>query len=526
MTTFKLASRVRSQEVNENGGVLEREKGTQMDRFDMDRVGKIQELRRNFRLISIIGFTAVLMCTWEAILFTASYILPNGGLAGMIWMYLVSLVGFSTVILSMAEMASMAATSGGQYHWVSEFSPRSCQKFLSYITGWLCVLGWQVNISSGSYLVALQLQGIILLNDGSYSAQPWHATLMIIAVAAVAILFNTFFASKLPLIEGIMLFIHIIGFIAVLTLFWVFSPRQDAEIVFTQFTNAYGWPTQGLACLVGIIGPIYSLLGPDSAVHMAEEIQDASRVLPLGMIWTLIINGITGFLMVITFAFAITDIDSALSPSYNFTYIDTLYNATQNKAGTSIVAMLITMMCLCSTISNVATASRQMYAFARDAGLPFSRFLSRVHPRWNIPLNALSISFVITCLLSLINLGSSVAFNAIVSLTVGAILSSYIISISSLALRKLRKDYPLPPARWSLGVYGLPLNIAAVAFLIVVYVFTFFPLAVPVEADSMNWSSLIYGVVVIFAVIYFVLHGRKVYNGPVVLVKPIHNGTE
>jgi hypothetical protein len=45
----------------------------------------VQELRRNFKLISVLGFTAVLMCTWEAILFTASYILPNGGLAGMVW---------------------------------------------------------------------------------------------------------------------------------------------------------------------------------------------------------------------------------------------------------------------------------------------------------------------------------------------------------------------------------------------------------------------------------------------------------
>jgi choline transport protein len=53
------------------------------------------------------------------------------------------------------------------------FSPRSVQKFLSFITGWLCVLGWQVNIASGSYLVALQLQGIILLNKADYVAQPW-----------------------------------------------------------------------------------------------------------------------------------------------------------------------------------------------------------------------------------------------------------------------------------------------------------------------------------------------------------------
>ncbi|QIX02550.1 hypothetical protein AMS68_008067 [Peltaster fructicola] len=500
----------------------EHEKGTERDRIDMDRVGKTQELRRNFRLVSVIGFVAVLMCTWEAVLFTASYILPNGGLAGMVWMYLISLFGFGTAILSMAEMASMAPTSGGQYHWVSEFSPRGCQKFLSYITGWLCVLGWQVNIAAGSYLVALQLQGIILLNDDDYIPQPWHATLMIIAVAVVAILFNTFFAARLPLIEGLMLIIHIFGFFAILIPVWILAPRQDASDVFTSFINSSGWPTQGLSCLVGIIGPLYSLLGADAAVHMSEEIQDASRILPVGMVWTLTLNGITGFVMVITFAFAIPDINAALTPTYGFAYIDTLYYATQNKAGTSIMAALITLMCLCSTISNVATASRQMYAFARDRGLPFSSFLSRVHPTWNLPLNAISVSFIITCLLSLINLGSSVALNAIVSLTVGAILSSYIISISCVALRKVRNDIPLPSARWSLGVYGLPINIAALAFMITMYVFAFFPLATPVAPETMNWSSLIYGTVVIFAVTYFNIYGRRVYDGPVVLVKQLN----
>jgi hypothetical protein len=78
------------------------------------------------------------------------------------------------------------------------------------------VLGWQVNIASGSYLVATQVQGIIILNDPNYSPPAWHATLMIIAVAAIAILFNTFFAKKLPLIEGVILIIHVFGFFGIL----------------------------------------------------------------------------------------------------------------------------------------------------------------------------------------------------------------------------------------------------------------------------------------------------------------------
>lgn len=239
---------------------------------------------------------------------------------------------------------------------------------------------------------------MIILNDSAYVAQAWHATLLIIAVAAVAILFNTFFAKKLPFIEGIILIIHVFGFFGILIPLWALSPRHDANTVFTEFTNAYAWPSQGLACLVGIIGPMYSLLGPDSAVHMcksqraslnshleskltlraAEEIKDASIVLPKAMAWTLVLNGATGFVMVITFAFCLGDLDEAISPNYSYAYIDMFYNSTGNKAAATVMTCLITLMCLCSTISNVATASRQMFAFARDRGLPFSAFLCSV----------------------------------------------------------------------------------------------------------------------------------------------------
>ena len=84
--------------------------------------------------------------------------------------------------------------------------------------------------------------------------------------------------------------------------------------------------------------------------------------------------------MVVTFAFCIPPfvLKPGYTPAYIFHYIDVFYNTTQNKAGASVMAALITLMCLCSTMSAVATASRQMFAFARDKGLPFSSFLCRV----------------------------------------------------------------------------------------------------------------------------------------------------
>ena len=59
----------------------------------------------------------------------------------------------------------------------------------------------------------------------------------------------------------------------------------------------------------------------------------------------------------------------------------------------------------------------------------------------------------------------------------------------------------------------------AVAFLVVVCFFSFWPLAPEVTAATINWSVVIYLAVVLFAAGYFVVYGRKEYDGPVALVK-------
>jgi choline transport protein len=128
------------------------------------------------------------------------------------------------------------------------------------------------------------------------------------------------------------------------------------------------------------------------------------------------------------------------------------------------------------------------------------------------------LTFIITCLLSLINIGSTVAFNAIGSLAVSALLGTYIISFSCLIFRRIQGE-PLPPRRWTLGRFGIFVNIGAVLFLLVVWVFVFFPVAIPVTPSTMNWNAVMFGGTMIFAVFYYLLFGRKTYTSPVELVK-------
>jgi choline transport protein len=80
---------------------------TTADAHDMQRMGKTQEMRRNFRSITILGFCVVILSTWENILNSSVFALGNGGTAGLIWGYFIVMVGFGFVVASLAEMASM-----------------------------------------------------------------------------------------------------------------------------------------------------------------------------------------------------------------------------------------------------------------------------------------------------------------------------------------------------------------------------------------------------------------------------------
>lgn len=142
----------------------------------------------------------------------------------------------------------------------------------------------------------------------------------------------------------------------------------------------------------------------------------------------------------------------------------------------------------------------------------------KVQPGWSIPLRAVIVSFFVVSLLSLIIIGSTTALRSISSLGAVAILSSYIMTISTLIWRRLY-GAPLPPRRWSLGKYGLPINIAAVCFVLPMFVFAFFPLTKEVSRETLNYASVMFVGVLAIAAVYYLLKGRHVYDGPVALIK-------
>ena len=138
--------------------------------------------------------------------------------------------------------------------------------------------------------------------------------------------------------------------------------------------------------------------------------------------------------------------------------------------------------------------------------------------KWNVPFNAVYITSVAVVLLSLINIGSTLAFNIIVSLSLLGLLSTYMLSIGCVLLKRIKGE-PLPPARWSLGRLGLPINAFAFLYSAFIIIFSCFPTNLPIDLSTANWAPLVWVAVILISVVFYVVYGKKHYTAPVEFVE-------
>lgn len=314
-------------------------------------------------------------------------------------------------MFSLAEMASMAPTAGGQYHWVSEFSPPSLQKPLSFFVGWMSTLSWQAGTASGPFLVGTLIQASAITMYPDYAPEKWQGTLMVIAVTVIIAILNIWGTRGMPMFQNIMLVVHVFGFLTVIIIFWVLSPRNTAKVTFTQFSNNGGWGSMGLTLMVGQLSAIYACICSDSAAHMSEEIKDAGKTVPKAMIGAYLMNGSLGVVFLVSYMFMITDINAALNDATGYPHM-WVFSQAVSKGGVVALNAIPIVLIFAGTLTYNLSTSRQTWAFARDNGLPFSNWIGSVNTKLQTPANSVLVTCGITIALSLINIGSDVAFNA------------------------------------------------------------------------------------------------------------------
>lgn len=276
---------------------------------------------------------------------------------------------------------------------------------------------------------------------------------------------------------------------------------------------------------------------------MVEEIDNAATRVPKAMVYGVLLNGVMGVAMLTTLLFVLGDPEAVFKTELAFPAYQVYLNALNSVAGTIVLAMFVLVIAVASIVTFTATASRATWAFSRDRGIPGWRKLSQVDPRINLPLWAIGLTMAIAFVLSLIAFGSSLAFNDIISLGVASSYATYIMGNSLLLWRRLAghiRPYSasneltnttatenLTWGPWKLPEpLGIAVNIFGILYLIVLTIFSFFPTAVMPSAADMNWSSFMFGVVMLFSIAWYYIGGREEYNGPIIEVELDQAGSQ
>lgn len=378
-------------------------------------LGKKQVLKRRFGLASLFGFAVCELITWETVLALFSQGLNNGGPAGLVYGFIIAWSSTLSVYTVISELASLAPIAAGQYYWVYMLAPQEYKKVSSYLVGWLTSLAWIATVATECIFAGTIIQGLMILDYPDYEGTLWQGTLLSWLIVAVAIFVNAILPNLLPKIEIGMVVFHIAGFIAIVATLLVMTPSfTSAHTVFATSLNEGGWPTQGLSYCVGFLGNVATFVGADASVHMAEEVSNASINIPRAILASMTINGVVGFAMMITLLFCLGDMDTVLETDTGYPFIQIFYDSVGNVAGATVMGAVVTALTWACATGIITTASRMTWSFARDRGLPFHKYLSRVSEGNRIPIISLLTVTGLACLLTLIYIGSYVAF---VSLT-------------------------------------------------------------------------------------------------------------
>ncbi|KAF6840313.1 Choline transport protein 6 [Colletotrichum plurivorum] len=487
------------------------------DDLRLAQLGHTQELKRQFSLPALGALCVCLMATWEALSTVVAPALVGGGGPCLFYNLVLSTICTVCIASSLGEIASIYPTAGGQYHWVAALCPSSTRSAAAFITGWISVGGQVVLTSSAAFAAGLQLQSLIILNDDSYIPARWQGMLFYWAILVYGLIMNIWGHRMLPMANLVSGVLHATGFIAILAVLLAMAPKNTASFVFTEFVNSSGWDNDGVSWLVGLISAVYPYLGYDAACHLAEEMPNASRDVPLAMVGSVLVNGLMGLAYGTVLLFSTGPLDTLLSTPTGYPFMQIFLDVTKSRAGATVMSLIIICTAIAATVAGITSTSRTLWAFARDRATPFDRQLSRVDKQHQIPMCSVVVVTVLQMVLGFIYLGNTTAFNAILSMAIIGMYSSYIAPIAYM-MAYGRKNLSLSEyGPFKLGpVLGPVLNVISLVWMVVVIVFSTFPSAMPVTPQNMNYSTVVMVGWLAFGVVYYYTFGRDKFKVPAV----------
>ncbi|KAF1838196.1 GABA permease [Decorospora gaudefroyi] len=477
------------------------------------QLGYTQELKRNFSLLGMVGFSFSIVTPWTALSGVLIIGVESGGPPVMVWGWLCVCLATLAVAYSMAEMCSSYPVAGGQYSWVAILAPTQWARPMSYLCGWFMLIGIICMGAVNNFVATNFILGSAQLKYG-FTIERWHTVLVAYLIAFLAAASNIYFPHILNKLSKAIFVWNLTSFVVCLvTILATNDHKQPASYVFTDFQNFTGWNAPYATCL-GLLQSAFGMCCYDAPSHMTEEIKNAQKQAPRAIVMSVYIGFFTGFIWIIALCFCIGDLQATGATPTGVPVIEILYNSTGNVAGTCTLASMIAIIATVCANSLMAEESRAVYAFARDNGLPFSDVLRRVSSARSVPVSAVLVTAVVQMAFNSMYLGTTTGFNTIVAIATQGFYLSYLMPLLSRILAHFSAKKTRLEGPYSLGRWGIVLTVIGFLYLAFVCVVSNLPSVTPVTSDNMNYTSAATGAVMLVSAAFWAITGRKKFTGP------------
>ena len=479
----------------------------------LHRLGYAQELRRRMSGFSNFAVSFTIISILSGCLTLYYFGMEEGGPAIIVWGW--PIVGIFTLLvgLSMAEVCSSYPTAGGLYYWAAKLSPEHGPVW-SWFTGWFNFLG-QVAITAGiDFGAALFINFLLSLWFNFDVSHPWHTILIYACVLLLHGLLNQFGIRLVALLNDISVWWHILGVLiivgAVTFGLKAGAHHESMKYVFTDLQNLSGFKIGWWYILpVGLLMAQYTFTGYDASAHMTEETHTANRSGPRGIVMSILISLIAGWVLLIGITFAIQksnyvgEATAVVAPAQ--IWVDSI-----GRFGAELLLLVAIGAQLFCGMSSVTANSRMIYAFSRDGALPGSNLWHRVNKRTRTPTNAIWLAAAGALILGLPYLWNTAAYAAVTSI---ATIGLYIAYVTPTFLR-LRQGERFQRGPWHLGRRSYVIGWTAVVWVVFIAILFMLPQFGPIGWKTFNYAPVAVAVVIGFAGIYWLASARKWFTGP------------
>ncbi|GMG18122.1 unnamed protein product [[Candida] boidinii] len=263
--------------------------------------------------------------------------------------------------------------------------------------------------------------------------------------------------------------------------------------------------------MLSMMTAIWTIGSFDSCVHMSEEAKNATRGVPIGIIGSISVCGLLGWLIIIcTVACMNPDINAVLNTDTGFPVAQIIYDSLGKNWAIAFMSLLAYCQWLMGS-SILAALSRQAWAFARDNGLPFHSIVKVVNKKLASPIRAVVFSCILSLIIGCLTFGGEQCQQALFSL---AVAGNYLAWVTPVFLRLTWGKDRFRPGAFYLGKYSTPLNWVTCFWCFFVIILCMFPGSKSVDKTTMNYTVVINCGVWILSVVYFYVYKYKFYHGP------------